>query len=148
MIMNQMHLNAQKTNICTFSQNTQNHIKDSEKPDKIKRLYNNYEACKNCKSRNKRFNRQTNTTKPSQNTVHKMQKANEPKKWKNKNIKTNTPKDQALKDHLEYIKEQSPYRKRSSYRNGKNRRKNKLWMHQHYNLITITQHKTRNKKYK
>ena len=25
---------------------------------------------------------------------------------KNKNIKTNTPKDQALKDHLEYIKEQ------------------------------------------
>ena len=27
--------------------------KDPEKPDKIKRLYNNYEACKNCKSRNK-----------------------------------------------------------------------------------------------
>jgi transposase len=27
--------------------------KDPEKPDKIKRLYNNYNACKNCKSRNK-----------------------------------------------------------------------------------------------
>ena len=27
--------------------------KDPEKPDKIKRLYNNYEACKNCKTRNK-----------------------------------------------------------------------------------------------
>ena len=27
--------------------------KDPEKPDKIKRLYNNYEACKNCKARNK-----------------------------------------------------------------------------------------------
>ncbi len=24
------------------------------------------------------------------------------KKWKNKNIKTNTPKNQALKGHLEY----------------------------------------------
>ena len=27
--------------------------KDSEKPDKIKRLYNNYEACKHCSARNK-----------------------------------------------------------------------------------------------
>lgn len=27
--------------------------KDPEKPDKIKRLYNNYTACKNCKTRNK-----------------------------------------------------------------------------------------------
>ena len=27
--------------------------KDPEKPDKIKRLYNNYEVCKNCKARNK-----------------------------------------------------------------------------------------------
>jgi hypothetical protein len=27
--------------------------KDPEKPDKIKRLYNNYEACKNCSARNK-----------------------------------------------------------------------------------------------
>ena len=24
-----------------------------EKPDKIKRIYNNYDACKNCKARNK-----------------------------------------------------------------------------------------------
>ena len=34
-------------------QNTSNHTKTQKKPDKIKRLYNNYEACKNCKSRNK-----------------------------------------------------------------------------------------------
>ena len=27
--------------------------KDPEKPDKIKRIYNNYDACKNCKARNK-----------------------------------------------------------------------------------------------
>ena len=35
-----------------FAQYNEPH-KDLEKPDKIKRLYNNYSACKNCKARNK-----------------------------------------------------------------------------------------------
>ena len=49
--------------------------KDPEKPDKIKRLYNNYEARKNCKARNKCC--------PSTNTQNHHKKlfrnANEPK---------------------------------------------------------------------
>ena len=48
-----MHLNAQKDNILHFFGQYNEPHKDPEKPDKIKRLYNNYEACKNCKSRNK-----------------------------------------------------------------------------------------------
>lgn len=77
--------------------------KDPEKPDKIKRLYNNYEARKNCKARNKCC--------PSTNTQNHQKKlfrnANEPKNRKNKNIKTNIPKNQALKNHSEYSKNNS-----------------------------------------
>ncbi len=65
-----------------------------------------------------------------------MQKAMN-QKWKNKNIKTNMPKDQVLKDHLEYSKNNSNRKKRSSHRNGKNRRKNKLRRTKAYNLIRL-----------
>ena len=40
-------------------------------------------------------------TKQSQNTVQNYKKQ-WTTKWKNKNIKMNTQKDQALKDHSEY----------------------------------------------
>ena len=45
-------------------------------------------------------------TKQSQNTVQNYKKQ-WTTKWKNKNIKMNTQKDQALKDHSEYSKNNS-----------------------------------------
>lgn len=55
--------------------------KDPEKPDKIKRLYNNYTACKNCKTRNKcLFPKQTHKTiteygsEMQKAMAHKMEK--------------------------------------------------------------------------
>ena len=93
---------SRKSTYLLFSKYYEPH-KDPEKPDKIKRLYNNYEARKNCKARNKCC--------PSTNTQnhHKTLfiNANEPKNRKNKNIKTNIPKNQALKNHSEYSKNNS-----------------------------------------
>ena len=57
--------------------------KDPEKPYTIKRLYNNYKACENCKSRNKCCSLHKHT-KPSQNMVQKCKKQ-WTRKWKNKN---------------------------------------------------------------
>ena len=48
-----MHLNVQKDTTYTFLANYIEPHKDPDKPDKIKRLYNNYEACKHCSARNK-----------------------------------------------------------------------------------------------
>ena len=47
--------------------------KDQKKPDKIKRLYNNYESCKNCKSRNKCYSVHKHT-ESSQNMNQKCKK--------------------------------------------------------------------------
>ena len=43
---------CQKENIYSFLENISNHRK-TLKPDKIKRIYNNYEVCKNFKEQNK-----------------------------------------------------------------------------------------------
>ena len=51
--MNQMHLNVQKDTNYTFLAKYIEPHKDPDTPDKIKRLYNNYEACKHCSARNK-----------------------------------------------------------------------------------------------
>ena len=63
---------------------------------------------------------------------------------KNKNIKTNTQKNQVLKD-IWNIQRTIPTRKRSSHRNDKNRRKNKP-RHTSIQSNQIIQHKTRNRK--
>ena len=44
---------SRKSIYVLFRKNTSSHTKIQKKPDKIKRLYNNYGACKNCKARNK-----------------------------------------------------------------------------------------------
>lgn len=49
--------------------------KDPEKPDKIKRIYNNYEACKKTVKNETNVAQPHKHTEPSQNTDHKMQKA-------------------------------------------------------------------------
>ena len=66
--------------------------KDPEKPDKIKRLYNNYEACKHCSARNKCCS-SSQTHRTITEYGSEMQKAMT-RKWKNKNIKMNMLKDQ------------------------------------------------------
>ena len=71
----------------------------------IKRLYNNYGACKNCKARNKCL-----TGKQTHKTIieydSEMQKEMNQKNGKQE-YKDNTPKNQALKDPLEYSKNNS-----------------------------------------
>ena len=56
-------------------ENTQNHTKIEKKPEKIKRIYNNYNAYKNCNARTKcRTSSQTHKTITEYGT--KMQKMN------------------------------------------------------------------------
>lgn len=62
--------------------------KDSEKSDKIKRCYNNYEVCKHCKAKNKCYS-SSQTHKIIIEYTSEMQQGT---KWKNKNMKLNTPK--------------------------------------------------------
>ncbi len=93
-------------NTYTFLQNT---FEPPQRPRKnqikIKRLYNNYEACKNCK------NKKTNTvhphkhTKPSQNTDQKYKKQ-WTTKCKNKNIKDEHAKRSSVEGPFGIFKEQ------------------------------------------
>ena len=120
------------------------HTKIQKKPDKIKRIYNNYDACKNCKARNKCC-----TSSQTHRTIteygSEMQKAMN-QKMKKQEYKDEYAKRSSIEGPFGILKEKFDIEK-SSHRNNQNRRKTQPRCTS-IQSNKIIQHNRRNRKYK